>query len=276
MPTRKIIWLLLIMSLSVFSYRTFAWDCDFVDSAEEKKVPIKYAIVFPNDVFNRAIDNLKAYCCDNYAEDIKTCDSLDAVEDYPQSEFLYDHLIDIAFRRLDGFSWNYVYGLEPDVIGSEWRKIIIESSMSVTWDVAARIWNEYDKYRRLKWYQYNDNFLLDYNNIEKVSLADKYYLTCDIVKNLIDDDSLWREKSNDIYYDACRRLAYSRIQDENLYVKTVMISASNQLLKSSFDAYLVKYFVSEKLSLLKIKLVEFVNVFYTIYKQAPASKTCSK
>ena len=84
------------------------------------------------------------------------------------------------------------------------------------------------------------------------------------------------KKSNNIYYDKCKSLAYTRIQEENLYVRTVMISSSNQILKSSFDAYTINYFVKEKLSSLKQKLIEFVSVFYTIYKQAPVSKSCSK
>jgi len=71
-------------------------------------------------------------------------------------------------------------------------------------------------------------------------------------------------------------MAYNRIQDEDVYVKTVIIDVSNQLLKSSFNAYLMKYFVQEKLFSLKEKMVEFVNTFYTIFKQAPAAKSCSK
>jgi hypothetical protein len=55
-----------------------------------------------------------------------------------------------------------------------------------------------------------------------------------------------------------------------------MLDTSNQILKSSFDAYLMKYFVQEKLSALKEKLVEFVSTFYTLFKQAPVSKSCSK
>lgn len=273
--SKRTIVTIVLVSVSM-SCIALAWDCDFVDSIEKKKVPIKYSVIFSDDAFNRAVTNLKAYCCDNYPEWINVCNSTDEVDDYPQSEYLYDHLVDVAFRNLDGFGWNYWYGLEPDVLWSEWRKFILKESESVTGWVAAKIGKEYDKYWKLKWYQYSDEFLSDYNNIEKVSLADKYYFVCDIVKNIIDIDSVWRDKLDSIYYDRCVAMAYNRIHDENLYVKTIMISASNQLLRSSFDAYLIKYFVQEKLSLLKMKLVEFVDSFYTIYKQAPVSKSCSK
>ncbi len=267
--------LLGLLVLVLLPSKSFAWDCSFVDSDKEKKVPVKYSAVFSKEDFNRAVDNLRAYCCNNYPE-MPVCNLANEVDDYPQSEYLYDHLVDVAFRKLDGFTWNYVYGLEPDILWLEWRKIITKVSLSITWDIAGRIWEEYDKYRKLKWYKYNSGFLLDYNNIEKVSLSDKYYFVCDIIKDLINEDMIWREKLSDVYYDKCRAMAYKRIEDENLYVKTVMINASNQLLKSSFDAYLIKYFVQEKLSALKAKIVEFMNIFYTIYKQAPASKSCSK
>lgn len=273
---KKILSIFVLCVLIYMPNKIFAWDCSFVDSDKEKQSLLNYVVVFPKEVFNRAVDNLRAYCCDKYSDNIIACKSANQVDDYPNSEYLYDHLLDIAFRRLDGFTWNYVYGMEPDIMWLEWRQFITKASKSITWDIAERIWVEYDKYRKLKYYKYDDNFLLNYNNLDSVSLTDKYYLICDILQDLVNKNFIWREKSDSDYYSKCRQLAYTRIENEDLYVKTIMIESSNQLLKSNFDAYLMKYFFQEKISSLKEKMVEFMNIFYTIFKQAPAAKSCSK
>lgn len=278
MKTSKI-YIVLLIWLSLFSSFVSAGeksDCDFVDSIQQKKVITKYSIIFPQDVFDRSIENLRAYCCDKYADEMEICKTVGSVEDYPHSEFLFDHLLDIAFRRLDGSTGNYVYNLEPDIAWLERRIFINKASLSITWDMAAKIWTEYEKYWKLKHYKYDDTFFSDYNDIEKVSLSDKYYLTCDALKDMINNDMIWRYKLTDKYYDGCKELAYNRISRENVLFRNVAISTSNQLLKSTFNAYLIEYYVQNKISAFKDKLVEFVGVFYTIFKQAPVAKTCSK
>lgn len=277
MKTSKI-YIILLIWLSLFSSFASASetsDCDFVDSTQQKKVIPKYSIIFPQDVFDRSIENLRAYCCDKNADEMEICKTVGSVKDYPHSEFLLDHLLDIAFRRLDGATGNYMYNLEPDIAWLERRVFINKASLSITWDMAAKIWTEYEKYWRLKHYDYDDTFFSDYNDIEKISLSDKYYLTCDVLSGML-NDMKWRYQMTNKYYDECKELAYNRINRENFFFRNIAISTSNQLLKSTFNAYLVEYYVQNKLSVFKDKLVEFVSVFYTIFKQAPVAKTCSK
>jgi hypothetical protein len=56
--------------------------------------------------FKQALTNLKAYCCKN--PDLLNCPKEEAdklpQEYFPASESLFDHLLDVAIRRLDGIT----------------------------------------------------------------------------------------------------------------------------------------------------------------------------
>lgn len=276
MKTSKI-YIILFVWFSFISSFVNAGDCGFVDSIQQKDAIPKYMIVFPQDVFSRAIENLRAYCCEKHSDELSVCKSAGFVKDYPKSEFLFDHLLDIAFRRLDWTTGNYVYNLNSDLMWESWRTFINKVSLSITWDMSAKISEEYNKYWKLKYYEYNYDFFLDYNNLEKISLSDKYYLTCDVLKDMINNNFGWViSQVSDENVKLCRNLAYNRISRESLLFRNVLVSSSSQLLKSTFNAYLIDYYVQNKLSAFKDKLVEFMSMFYTIFKQAPVSKTCSK
>jgi len=83
--------------------------------------------IFPQDAIDRATKNLRSYCCEqNILRDTPTvqiCDDSDMPPDkyFPQSAYLFDHIVDIMLRRLDGND-DLIY---PDVAldedGAQWR-----------------------------------------------------------------------------------------------------------------------------------------------------------
>jgi len=114
----------------------FANDC-FILTDEENKIPIDehikaivgsyettYVKILPVEAFERALINLKSQCCKK--EIRKTCSESDMqnIKDpYPESAWLFDHLIDVAMRRLDGVK-ELAYGLDPDPTALDRRKKI--------------------------------------------------------------------------------------------------------------------------------------------------------
>jgi len=84
-------------------------DCNIVVGsgidATVKAYGTTYINVLPLSGFKQALTNLKMHCClKNFitctAEEKNTLSS----PYFPESEFLFDHLFDVAMRRLDGIS----------------------------------------------------------------------------------------------------------------------------------------------------------------------------
>ena len=64
-----------------------------------------YEAVLPAESFKRALINLKAYCCSQaFGEYCSVDDKNNTSSAYPKSAFLFDHLLDVAMRRLDGIT----------------------------------------------------------------------------------------------------------------------------------------------------------------------------
>lgn len=86
-----------------------------------------YLNVLPAEAFKRALINLKSYCCTqvNFKVSCSANDIQNIKPPYPESAFLFDHLIDVAMRRLDGDK-KLAYGLDPDPTALERRQKIAE------------------------------------------------------------------------------------------------------------------------------------------------------
>jgi hypothetical protein len=90
--------------------RVFANDCNVVlGTGIESTVLVYnkiYEKVLPSIAFKQALTNLKAYCCLN--GDRLSCSSGEKenlpTKYFPESIYLFDHLIDVAMRRLDGIT----------------------------------------------------------------------------------------------------------------------------------------------------------------------------
>ena len=68
-----------------------------------------------------------------------------------------------------------------------------------------------------------------------------------------------------------------RMNQENLYVKTILINVANKMLKDNLDATLNKQFVQDKLVKLQQTISKIKDLFNTIaLHQAPFCKKCSK
>lgn len=120
---------------------------------------------------------------------------------FPQSAFLYDHLIDVGLRRLDAFPDQKLrYELEADPTGASWRTFITQAGETKDGTTSKIIMEKYNTLRtskmtlpsnpnndELKPIIENYNNPDYYNNPDKVSLADKYNVICEIIENIYNE-----------------------------------------------------------------------------------------
>lgn len=272
--------------------RTYANDCSILVD-EEKKMTIdenieaiiasykpEYENVLPKEAFKKALINLKSYCCTREIKKSCSTGDMDKIQPhYPASVFLFDHLLDVAMRRLDGIT-GLAYNINPDPTGIQRRTEITEIANSVNGTPANTIEEIYIKYwtghiNTTKNLTTIINAYKD-NNIATLSLWDKYTTICKVVENIY--NSIANKNKTIIWanlLNGCKNTVKERIERETKYIRILMIQKSNQLFTEATKAYTKKYFVEEKLMALWSLIAKVKDAFKTIVQQAPASKTCS-
>ncbi len=290
----KKICVLIVVLFSLVSV-TFAadtdWDCSIIfskndilskwDENNENEIVANLAQAMPRKALEKAFDNLNAYCC--ATKKTKNCNITNDNKFYPESIFLFDHILDVYLRRLDAKQQNdnwddLLYDLEPDLSGKDWRDFITNRANDINGSLPLEI-NE--KYKNMWTYTQNisqfssnywtdmDNWKISVENAIKLNdsrtLRDKYNLACDVAKYIGELNTGWiriqTSEANKITtqeYVLCKNLTNNRIQNENIYTKTVLMQKANVLLWSNMKSYLGNYFVSNKLSDLQ-KLVFDIN-----------------
>lgn len=194
---KKLVRMLVIMCIATIG-GAFADDCNILTD-ENHVIPIdqhikslvdiygttQYKTVLPIEAFNKALINLKAYCCTQAFQ--KWCSSDDIKnkpEHYPASAFLFDHLLDVAMRRLDGIT-GLAYNLSLDPTGLERRTKIAEIANSANGMPANKIESTYTGYRTVHKYTDLGIVISGYNkNIATISLGDKYDTICELVRDI--------------------------------------------------------------------------------------------
>jgi hypothetical protein len=268
--------------------KIFAHDCGIVAGGGIQGVlsnykNFNYTKVVPEVALEKALTNLKAYCC---AQTIPCSDDEVSTlpEVYPESPYFFDQLLDVTMRRLDG-TQSLAYGLVPDPAGKQRREFITEVANDPNGAQAKAIEKNYASYRTLHLKTKVDiiaaNF--DKENTAEISLGDKYNNVCKLMKiiyeKLQEKDNpiiIWLTSENNSFFKKCENLVAYRVSRENAYVKLLMIKKSSQLMDETTKAYTKKYFVEEKLMSLWTLISKVKDVFQTIVQQAAASKTCSK
>lgn len=292
--------MLVIMCIATIG-GAFADDCNILTD-EKHVIPIdqhikslvdiygttQYKTVLPIEAFNKALINLKAYCCTQaFQKDCSSGDINNKPEHYPASAFLFDHLLDVAMRRLDGITW-LAYnmdgdpkGVTPDPTGLDRRTKITEIANSANGTPANKIESLYTGYRTGHKYTDLGIVISGYNkNIATVSLGDKYDTICELVRDIYNKTTsgtiIWSITETNSFFNGCKNLVRERVKRETGYVKMLMVQKSNQVFTETMKAYTKKYFVEEKIMALWNLINKVKDIFKTIVQQAPVSKTCSQ
>ena len=285
-----------------FSDDANTYDClkaTLNENWEYLNIPLnQYTGILPNEAMTKVFENLRFACCSTWILTGNDCENYDKDAIFPNSMYLFDHLLDIYLRRLDAKQadsnwWDLIYGLAPDPVWKEWREFMSEIANDSD-GTAPTIINE--KYRNFwKWsiflesYTYAENqtnYNLWLENVKKKtinyperSLFDRYNNACNVVLMMymyivkpIDNSWLWYKETSakqakllDIY-NSCTELVSSRVNAERLYTEAIMQQKWSVFLDDTLDAYLNTYFLENKLSNLHDKIFNRETMFQEIVK----------
>lgn len=284
------IFIVILYSLVSVAFADDKDDCLFVLGNslswwnENSTDPIKaqLAKALPKEAIEKALDNLSSYCCDVNERDESWCTKAnDSI--YPESVYLFDHILDVYLRRLDAKQQNdnwadLLYGLEPDDMWLEWRTFITNIWNNVKGSLPLQIKEKFNAMWKLT--NKVDKFLgNDSNNIktwkssltwaianyDNWTLRDKYNLACDLSKFITEDYlGITSPKLTTTEFDLCKNLINKRISNEKTYTQLLLMQKANVLLAWNMKSYLNTYFVANKLSELQDNVFNVSTTFWEV------------
>lgn len=250
----------------------------------------KYSI-YNEELTSIARNNLRSYCCKNKktiiidSEEVKCKNTLS--ENYVDSPRLYDHLIDVGMRYLDGDERlqyaDPISNKKPlDKRWKERRDFTKNYGETISWRVPLELQQKYIEYR---WIMTEDFGIWESNSqscndskarfesIQKnrgtLSLSKKYFTLCEISSCMVDDG-----KNNRI--SACQSLVTQRIIWERNYVQWLLLYQSNLWLSTNFEAYALWYINHDKFNSLLKKIVMMSKwLWFVNSKVNEMTKVCS-
>ena len=288
----KKLFVLIILLFTLISIANAAnsWDCLFSltdktldgwkEDNQDDEIVANLAKAMPKEAIEKAYTHLKSYCCDiNYLNG-SSCNQSNNNEIYPQSIYLFDHILDVYLRRLDakqkdGNGEDLLYWLQPDEMWKERREFIIKHGNNVKWSLPLEIKDKFSSMRKLSarvtnfiWdtelniKNWKDSLEENIKNYDNWTLWDKYNIACDISKYISENKILLPDsKLSTTEYNSCKKLTSARINNETVYTQTLLMQKANILLWSNMKSYLNTYFVSNKLTALQEKVFNMATSF---------------
>ena len=244
-----------------------------------------YTSIYPKELITIAQNNLKQYCC-TYKKPYLTVEQSEQCKDkisdyYVDSPRLYDHLIDVGMRYLDGDS-NLQYSQAPvDLKWKERREFVTKYWAKVTGWIPLELQNKYSEYRgtmiedfgiidsQTDCEERKKSFEVYNKDRNTLSLAKKYFILCELNSCMVDG-----KKNNRI--SACQSLVTSRIWAERNYVQWLLIYQGTLALATNFEAYALWYINHDKFTKLLEKIVMMSKwLGFINNKVNEMTKTCS-
>ena len=248
-----------------------------------------YTNIYPSELVDLAQDNLKKYCCTqkkSYLSSSQIIQCKNNTSDYyVDSPWMYDHLVDVGMRYLDGdiaLQYKTKNGnIITDKKWKEWREFVSQYGSSPTWRIPLELQNKYTEF----WGTMIEDFgilesdkdcelrLSQFEQYDKerenLTLAKKYFLLCEITSCMVD-----RKKNNRI--DSCQSLVTQRILGERDYVQWLLILQGTRALSTNFEAYALWHVNQDKFSWLLEKIVMMSKwLGFVNNKVNEITKTCS-
>ncbi len=280
---KKIIPLLIgiILSIGQYTYATIG-NCQDISSISEYDI---YANIYSRSLFTIARKNLKSYCCKykfaNIESTIEDCEK-DKTDTYVESPRLYDHLVDVGMRYIDGEQTLQYPWAAIDKKWQEWRKIITDFWSNPNGGIPLDLRNKYVNRWGGGTQELNINYWMEsctksksrferYNNERDttLTLTQKYFIICELSSCIANNT-----KNTSIV--SCRQMAQQRTQFESNYVQALLIQQWTMALQTNFNAYAIWYVTHEKFWQLLEKIMMMSRGLWFINdKVSEMTKTCS-
>lgn len=278
-----------VLSLLGSAQAQYAWDCSLARFADQSEILTKiaspYDALFSSDDLQVAVEHLRAACCAQKAIPGDEFDCKNTVDLYANSFYLYDHLIDIGLRKLDGDTELLYPWLEVDPMGWEWREKIDELANSEDGTMPLEFQT---RFAQTWWVAQGIDYPDDQSMCQtmmwqvvdpEVGLSQRYYVMCGIATCISKDELWWARDSQSASSDAfnlCTQEVNDRISQEYEYVEALLLKKWAQLLSDSLNGYLHTYFVTNRLQSILEKMSNFAEYLAAVVsKVAEGTKQCT-
>lgn len=278
-----------IISIIGQTYGQQSYDCIAVNTnIQDKNIFFDDPSgLLPPEAIQKAYENLQAYCCAaNLITDKQIC-TYPKDKVFPESPYLYDHLIDVIIRRLDGFE-DMAYGLEIDTQGIQRRETSKEIATNPAGKTAIQAIDNIENFWWLSDkpipvptpYNTNNCGTIDTNLITK-NMYTKYINTCFVARCAYDQEienikniSTRADTSNG--YKTCQDIIQTKVLQELRLARITMSEVANQKLRKAMTDYLKNYFVNSRLQNMQDKLSGVYDAFAVVNRFViEGTKQCS-
>lgn len=247
-----------------------------------------YSAIYPKALLDIVQKNHNNYCCKNY--DGKISSSVESycknnpTDTYIDSPQVFDHLIDVGFRYLDGVKSLQYEGAALDKKGTERREKINAYGENPNGAIPLAIMNDYTTY----WWDRNKDLdLIQSNNDtceaskirfakyntewDTTPLVEKYFVICELSACLAGGNG-----SKNAYLSRCQDMAVGRIMNEDDYVQALLIHQWQQAISTNFNAYARSYVNNQRLNQLLEKIVTMAKGIGFVDSKVPEmTRMCS-
>ncbi len=281
-----------IIASTAYSFAVESYDCKLVGlisewAASPTQLDKKFGYLLDKDSLTMALQNLRAYCSSAKLIDEKIGKNADSANNFPESPYLYDHLIDVATRKRDWWQSN-AYNLEVDAKTVEYRKYMDEVA------TLPQGKSPDDIIKKIKelWIPKTNTYIESYspavcdktaqrNDLTNKTLYEKLSNICTIsrcaydamVKNIPNKDSTI---ATAIGYEKCQNMISEKIYAEFTYMNSVINEAANRKLQKNINEYLTNYFARDRLINLQNKIGETYDAFAVVNRFVQEwTKQCS-
>lgn len=211
----------------------------------------------------RISNNLRAACCQQNilrdTDDIAICSQADIPSNqyFPQSIYLFDHIIDVMLRRLD-WDPDLIYpDIELHPMGREWRQSIRELATDPS-GVAPNLLVNTIIYYRYPSQSWEENLLSLYNKVCRVAYENYRRVAIDSPGA---NATARIAATSDA---ACYTMVQERIAAELFYARSIVSLMANRFLENYMTNSLVNYYANNRLIALQSTVQDIVNAFATV------------
>lgn len=280
-----------ILASSAYSFAVERYDCK-IDSligewaAAPKQLKDKFSYLLDEESLTMALQNLRAYCVSAELTSKEIGGNADSTNNFPESAYLYDHILDVAIRKRDGWEKN-AYNLAVDQKTVDYRsymdKIATLPEGKSPDDIIKKI--------KELWIPQNTPSIKSYSkkvcetenrgDLESKTLYEKLANICTIsrcaydamVKDIDKKDS---GLATAIGYKNCQTMISNKIYSEFTYMNSVINEAANRKLQKNINEYLTNYFARDRLINLQNKIGETYDAFAVVNRFVQEwTKECS-
>lgn len=260
---KKILFLCtLYISLFSTAFAASSLDCGFLQNwvqrsliEFDKSLNSQWPTLISKKAFWQALQNLSNFCFGKAWG--------------AESDYLFDHMIDIGFRSLDAYDDKTLrYNIEADTKWLERQRLLKEYANPINNTIPETIIQSFNTFRpsaEKPWNTLSIDTNCNITDTNNISLYWRYKAVCEtalcivnkkifVTQNTSDKSSIAKTTSNP---NLCEQLAQKRYWNEVSYIKQLVARAWTRTITNLIEQYTKNYFVNNRWQSLYEKFTKF-------------------